>query len=121
MEKYYDFNFRVKNFSAIDVIDSRDLRLYENVTYRNGINKTSIDKLDFKNFMIYNLDYMDIISDENEISDLCSWLKFSQKTKYSITFSNVDKKVLEAKIRIFDIDLAFKFKLQFYDYIIGGK
>lgn len=120
MNNFWDFEIKIKNFSAIDVIDSRDLRIYEKITYRNGINKTELSKSSFKNLMIYNLEYLDLLSKDDEVSDIVGWLKFFVKNRYAISFIETEKKILTARIRLFDRNTAFKFKIQYYDYIQGN-
>lgn len=118
MKKFYDFDINVKNFSAIDVIDSRDLRIYDIVTYRNGINKSDVVLNDFKKLMIYNLQYLDIVNGIHGIQDIIGWLKYFVKSKYAFSVVDTEKRILKAKIRLFDLDSAFKFKIQYNDYIL---
>lgn len=118
MKKFYDFDINVKNFSAIDVIDSRDLRIYDIVTYRNGINKSDVVLNDFKKLMIYNLQYLDIVNGIHGIQDIIGWLKYFVKSKYAFSVVDTEKRILKARIRLFDLDSAFKFKIQYNDYIL---
>ena len=118
-KSYWDFNVRVKNFSAKDVIDSRNFITHGNITYRNGdIKNGDIIKNDLNNMMMYNIEYMDIVSGEDfPLYNIVEWISRFRKQQYTISVSETDKKLLKVKIRIFDIDMAFKFKLQFYNYM----
>lgn len=115
---YWDFTIKVKNFSANNVIDNRDLRIYNEVLYRNGIIKTdNLTKNDFKNLMIFNLNYLDIVDDEGQIENMIGWINQFVKSQYAISFIDTSKKIILAKIRLFDLEMAFKFKIQFYNFI----
>lgn len=120
MKKFYDFDILVKNFSAVDVIDSRDLRMYDRITYRNGKNKSEVQISDFKELMMYNLQYLEIIG-EAETTDIIGWLKYFVKSQYAFSIIDTEKKILKARIRLFDIDSAFKFKIQYFDYVLENK
>lgn len=119
-KSYWDFRISVKNFSASSVIDSRNMKMYDMVTFRNGkFQEPQMGNDSISYLMVYSINYIDIIHNDMERVDITDWLKSYIKDGYVVKFDNVKSKIASAAIRFYSLDDAFKFKIQFYNYIDG--
>ena len=119
-KSYWDFRISVKNFSASSVIDSRNMKMYDMVTFRNGkFQEPQMGNDSISHLMVYSINYIDIIHNDMERIDITDWLNHSISDGYVVKFSHVKNKIACASIRFYSLDDAFKFKLQFYNYIDG--
>lgn len=126
-KSFWDIKIRIKNFSAKTAMDSSDFRMIsysDGITFRRGkFNREEISIENISKYMFYEIKYIDLlpINNESEQVNMMEWISLNKNLQYSILFKNFNDRVLEGTIRFYNLDDAFKFRLQFNDYIIFDK